>query len=808
MTSYLKLTASDLKLTFNSLPKFNTTEEITPYKSIIGQERAVDSIDMGLLMDKKEYNIYICGPSGTGKTSYIINKIEDYAKNLPCPSDWCYVYNFKDSKKPLSIPLPTGTGIKFRDAIKAFISDLFKKVPTFFDDKSYENEKRTIIENYEKQVLVLSNSLHQEAAKSNFAVEQDNNRNFVFIPLNNGIKMDIETYNKLSLEEKTIINKDTNNLKMISYEVLKKINLINKQMLEELKNLDNKISKTILTDQIQNLKNEFGKSLEVIDYLDALQEDIIQNIDAFLTELDDENEKQENDKDENSKASNNDLIEELFKIPKNFFRRYDINVIVTNKEDAGVPVIYEDSCDYTSLFGKIEYDSIQGNASTDFTMIKPGSLHKANGGFLVMNAEQLLNNPACWETLKRCLKCEKIILQNSKNNLELFPIATLSPKAIPLKLKIILVGGSSTYSMLSYYDYDFNKFFRIKAEFDYQIENQTINIKNILGFISNYIKEKSLLHLTRDGIVELLTYSSRLAENKNYFTAYINKLLEVIDISSIFAKKDNSNVINKRHVSKALYELKEMHGLNRKKVLNMYKDGKYIVSLTGSNIGEINGLSVMDFGDCVVGQQHRITTTTFAGKDGVTNIEREAKMSGNIHSKGIMILSGFIGEFVGQNSFLSFNAKIVFEQLYSGIEGDSASAAELIALLSSLSDVPIKQSMAITGSVNQKGEIQPIGGVNDKIEGYFDICSIYGLDGNHGVIIPNTNTDDLVLDYKVINAVENNLFHIYAVKNIADCIEILFDFNGINTDNVSNMDFIRQRILNKLKIYRELLNEK
>ncbi|MBI6874966.1 Lon protease family protein [Clostridium aciditolerans] len=797
MSNHLKLNIEDLQLEFHELSQFETTKDIHPYKNIIGQKRAVESIDLGLLMDKKEYNLYISGPNGTGKTSYIIDKIEEYAKTLSDPCDWCYVYNFRDSNKPLALSLPTGTAPKFKEALNKFINELFKKVPSSFDNRSYENEKRKIVEKYETLLLELSNIIHEESAKRNFTVKHDENRNFIFIPLSNGKKMDIDYYNELSPQDKSAINTASNELKMLSFEILKEMSNLNKQMLEELKNLDNKISKSIISEQIESLKNIYGSTPKVINYLNMLELDIIQNINAFFDEAD-----EESLQNENNKTSNN---EEPLKFSKHFFKRYDVKIIVSNKKDAGAPVVYEDLPSYNSIFGKIEYENIEGNTITDFSMIRPGSLHLANGGFLLVNAEQLLANPSSWNTLKRCLKLERVFIQNSRNNMELFPIITLAPESIPLKVKIILIGSSSTYYLLSHHDYDFNKFFKIKAEFDNQIENSKTTIENILGFINNYISENNLIHINREGIKELLKYSCRLSENKNYFTAYMNKLLEVIDVSSIFAKNKNSNFVDENDIKKSIHELHGMHGLVKEKILRMYREGKYVIDLKNSKIGEINGLSVMDFGDCTVGQQHKITVTTFAGNSGVTNIEREVEMSGSIHSKGVMILSGFIGEFIGQNTFLSFNAKIVFEQLYSGIDGDSASAAELLALISSLSDIPIKQSISITGSVNQKGKIQPIGGVNDKIEGFFDICKIYGLDGTYGVVIPSKNINNLVLDHRVLDAVNKDLFHIYSASTIEDCIEILFDFTGIEMGGTPVIDFIKYRILSKIGKYRCLL---
>lgn len=804
MSTYLELTSKDLELNFDVLPKFDTTEELSPYKNIIGQSKAAKSIDLGLLIDKKEYNIYVSGPSGTGKTSYIVNKIEEYAKTLEDPHDWCYVYNFRDSHKPIALSLPTGTAESFRESIALVINDLFRKVPTVFDSKSYENAKRKIVEKYEKMVLEISREIYDEASENNFAVEHDDNGNFIFIPLSEGKKMDIDTYNKLSTDEKSTINKSSNELKLLSYELLKRISALNKLMLEELKTLDYSLSKNIVLEQIEILKNKYGKYSKIISYLDMLQKDIIQNISAFLKRNSGEDSV---NKREDKEESGTDSKEYIFKFSKHFFRRYDVKIISTNKIGKGAPVIYEDSPTYNSIFGKIEYENIQGNTVTDFTMIRPGSLHLANGGFLVVNAEQLLSNPNAWKALKRCLKSEAIVVQNSKNNMELFPIVTLTPEYIPLKVKIILVGSSITYSLLSQQDYDFNKLFKIKSEFDSKIEKDSINTKNILGFINNYINENKFCHITRDGVKELFRYSSRLAENQNYFTAYMNKLLEIIDVSHVFAIKDSSKLIDRQHVVHAIEELHSMHELAKNKVLQMYKEGKYIVDFKNSKIGQINGLSVMNFGDSTVGQQHRITATTFAGKQGITNIEREANLSGNIHSKGIMILSGFIGEFIGQNTSLSFNGKIVFEQLYSGIEGDSASAAELLALISSLSDIPIKQSIAITGSVNQKGEIQPIGGVNEKIEGYFDICGLFNLEGKQGVIIPNSNLQDLVLKSEVVADVEKGLFHLYSVKTIEDCIEILFDFSELDKEGLSSMDFIKQRVLSKLGRYRSLLKK-
>ncbi|MBK5240357.1 Lon protease family protein [Clostridium sp.] len=789
MTSYIQLKRKDLQLSFDNLPMFSTTMEILPYENIIGQKQAIKSINIGLAMDKKGYNIFVSGESGTGKTSYIIKKVEEYAKDLPAPRDWCYVYNFEEEIKPLAIPLLTETATEFKKEFEEFIASIFKESPTLFNDKSYEQRKANIIEKYEKLSIHFSKELYDTAVPLHFRVETNPEENFVFIPLIDGKDMDSEVYNKLSESEKDILNEGLNKLKLVSYEVLNKMQASSKEFDTELKALEDAVTASLIDNKINMLKNKYGPNDKVDHFLNLLRLDLLENIYMFLNYMDEDEDKQIN------------------KIPdKNFFKRYEVNVLVTNRKGKGAPVILEASPEYNNIFGKIEYKNDLGSIVTDFTMIRSGSLHLANGGFLIMDAKQFFSNPISWKVLKRCLKSDSIIVENAKSNLELYPIINLSPEDIPLQVKIILIGTNMSYSILNNDD-DFNELFRIKAEFDHQIENEKENLQKILGFLAHYITENSLLHITRNGVIEILRYATRLAENRAYLTASMNKVLEIIDLASVLARKQGINLIDESHILDSIEEFQNMHNLYKKKILEMYKNRIYIVDLKGTRVGQINGLSVIDTGDCTVGQQHKITVATYAGKKGIINIEREANMSGSIHSKGILILSGFVGELLGQTIPLSFNASIVFEQLYSGIEGDSASGAELIALLSSLSDFKIKQSLAITGSINQKGEIQPIGGVNEKIEGFFDICNLYGLDGTHGVIIPYSNVNDLILNIKILDAIDNNLFHIYAVKTLEDCIDILYDFDFHKNVSTSIMDTIKERIIAKLQKYNKIILE-
>lgn len=785
MTNYKKLKKEDLVLSIMGMPDFKTTADIKPCKNIIGQKKAIESIELGLEMDNKYYNIFITGHSGTGKTSYIVKKIEDYAKNEKSPVDWCYVFNFKDEKRPIAISLPTNSAYKFKESISNFIEKIKEEAPVIFSDKSYEKEKNLLLSKYQKEIIHITDDLYSKAKDLNFAVKQGQQQEFVFIPLENEKEMESEKYENLTEAEKNSINEKLNDLKLISFEVNKQIVDINKMLNDEMDTIDEKLTENIMGDILEKILIEFKGGEEIKAYLLLMKESIIKNIGYFIGDEQGEDQKETK------------LIEE-------YFKKFHVNVMISNSKEIGAPVVYEDSPEYNNLFGKMEFDNVNGNLVTGFTKIRPGSIHKANGGYLIINAQKLFQNEKCWEPLKRAIMQQKINIEFISNNQVMVPISSLKPDSIPLKVKVILVGSNYVYSALQANDYEFNKLFKIKAEFDYQIKNEEENIMSILGFYSNYVNENNISPISKDGMEEILRYSSRQVSNKDYFTAQMSKMLQIIDMSSVYTKKSGKEIIDREDIKKAISKYHQMHDLYKQKTLDMYRNKLYIVNLKGISVGQINGLSVMDYGDSVIGKQHRITVATYAGRDGIVNIERETSMSGSIHSKGIMILSGFIGEFIGQELHMSFNASIVFEQLYSGIEGDSASAAELLALISSLSDVPIKQSMAITGSINQRGEIQPIGGVNEKIEGFFDICSIDGLDGTHGVVIPHSNANDLVLDDRVVEAVDKGLFHIYTVKTIKECIDILCD-SSFKVHNKDTMESIKGKIISKLQKYNKIL---
>lgn len=782
--NYIRLNKKDLELDFDFIPMFDNITEISPYKDIIGQTRAVEAMNLGLMMNKKGYNIYVSGPNGTGKRSYLINRIIEYARKKPSPADWCYVHNFLDGNKPLAISLKSGSGYEFKDDIEDFVNELFERVPKSFTMEEYEKERNTIMEKYQKDILNLANKLHEESKSMSFSVKSTN-EGFAFVPLIEEKEMSEKEYNELNEMEREAINTKVSQLKLVALDVLRQTKMFKRNMADELKGLDDTIALEITSERIEDLKDKYGYNEKIIDYLDVLKKDIIENIDAFMD--------YENQED---------------KYDENFFKRYFINVLVSNRDVEGLPVIFEDIPEYHNILGIVEYENKLGTLVTDFTMIQPGSLHKANGGYIIIDAFQLLSSYHGWEALKRSLKSESIFIENLKNQFDIIPLATLKPEEIPLNIKVILIGNPYIYYLLYNMDEDFKELFKIKSEFDEEIKNvNDVGIK-IIGFLSHYCNENKILPITRAGIIQLLKYSCRITESRKYYTASMNKIANIIEQAETTAKLRGMELIDEHSIKETIFEIEKRNGLYKDKILNMYREGMYILEIKSSKVGQINGLSVIDLGDVRVGKQNRITVATFAGRDGVINIERETNMSGNLHSKGIMILSGYMGELFGQNSLLSFNASICFEQLYGDVDGDSASAAELIALMSSLGDISISQGIAVTGSINQKGEIQPVGGLNEKIEGYFDICNLYGLDGNQGVIIPYANIDNLVLNDEVIFAVDKGLFRLYAVRNIEDCFEILCENMFRTRGKRKVIDIVKENIVNKLERYKNIFNDR
>lgn len=735
--------------------QFQTTKEIEPLREIIGQERATRALRFGLSIKRRGYNIYVSGLTGTGRNSYAYFLTKKHAQNKGQLNDWCYVYNFDKPENPTALKFKAGKGRIFKDEVDDVISNLKIGIPNTFLSKEYENKKNIIYDKYHKMVEDVIDKLNDIAQKYDFVFKKTDS-GLASIPLVDGRPMTEEELENISEEEIKNIREASNQLSIAAFDMLKKIKDLEGNLREAIKELKSKIASELVDDYINPLKKKYESNSSIVAYLDSTKNDILRNLNKFIN-------------DETKQVSNNLLIRG--QSTEDFFKRYEVNLFIDNSKNNDNLVIREMNPTYYNLLGKIEYVSEMGMLRTDHTMIKPGAIHEANGGYLILQAKDVIASKFAWEGLKRALSTEQIKIENI-NRGEVIA-ETIKPEPIPLDLKIILIGDYFTYQYLYMYDDDFKKFFKIRADFDVEMERNNKNMKKLAAFIACQCKDEGLKDFDRTAIARIIEFSSRLAEDKRKLTARFNELVEIIYEADAWAESEGESVVTENHVKRAIEEKIYRNNKYEEKLQELIENDVILIDTHDKRIGEINGLAVMDSGQYSFGRPNKITASTYAGKDGIINIEREVEQSGNIHDKGVLILSGYLGEKYAKEMYLSLSASITFEQSYDGIDGDSASSTELYALLSSLADLPINQGIAVTGSVNQKGIIQPIGGVNEKIEGYYKVCKAKGIKGNEGVIIPKKNIDNLMLSDEVIKAVEEGEFTIYAVETIDEGIEIL-----------------------------------
>lgn len=746
MSEKYKLNLNQLKKECDlSIFNFKTTEEIQPIEYLIGQERALSSINFALDIKVDGYNLYVSGPPGSGRTSAIRRIVSEKAKDEKTPDDLCYVYNFKDPDRPNLIKFPAGRGNSFAKDMEDFISTIRKTIPKAFETEDYERRRNEIVKRFQIEKENIIQEIENIAKEKGFLI-QLTPTGVLTIPLKDGVPIKPEDFQKLTPEEQKRIQEEGQKLLEELNEVVLKIKKIDKKIIENLNELDIEIAVFAIGHLLKDLKEKYSDVSEVSDYLDELKEDIINNLNFFKSPK------------ENGEE---------------FLRRYKINVIVDNSKTKGAPVIFETNPTYFNLFGGIEYETKMGVMYTDFNLIKSGSIHKANGGYIIINALDLLLNQFSWDALKRTLKNKESVIENPLEQLKIVPTVSIKPEPIPIDVKVILIGTPYIYYLLYYYDEDFKKLFRVKADFDTEMDRNEENMNKYVNFISSYVRKENFKHLTKDAVKEVIEYGSRIVEDQDKITTRFQLIGDLITEANYWAQKENSNFIEAKHIIKAIDEKYYRSNLIEKKIHELIKDGTLLIDVDGEKIGQINGLAIISIGDFEFAKPTKITADVSMGGKGIINIEREVKLSGRIHDKGVMILSGFIGERYAKDKPLSLNATLTFEQSYEEVEGDSASSAELYALISSIGKIPIKQYLAVTGSVNQKGEIQPIGGVNRKIEGFFDTCKIKGFNGKQGVIIPKSNVKNLMLKKEVIDAVKEGKFHIYAVSYIEEGLEIL-----------------------------------
>lgn len=739
--------------------RFETTEDLTPLYEMIGQERAAKAMEFGLNIKQRGYNIYVAGGWGTGRNTYVRYTTDKKIIETDAPNDWIYVNNFKNPRAPISISLNNGEGRKFKKSMARTIEFIQNEVAEAFIGKDYENTKAILRQEYSQKNATIIDELNVIGKKYNFAFTQTE-RGLVSIPLKDNKPMSEEEYRKISEEEYEALSRNSNKLTLETVDLFNKLRSEEEIYLNKLDDLDAKLGRKIVESHFGNLSKKYDHNDAIKDYLVSVIDDIVENIDEF--------------KEEEEVENKNPLA--MLQQPQrkdDFFIRYSVNLFVDNSEKNSAPVEFEINPTFHNLIGNIEYKNDYGAWKTDFTQIKPGALHQSNGGYLIIQVRDLLSAPYAWKGLKRALINKEVNIENIGKQTGVNGAQTLRPQPIPLDVKVIIVGDFYTYNMLFNYDEEFRKLFKVLVDFDDEVDRNRESITKMARLIASYSEKDNIKYFDKFAVAEIVNYTTRLAANKDKLSAHLNVIVDLIYEADSWAEIYGDDIVGKEHVLKALEEQKNRMNRFERRLLEHFADGTYLIDTQGQKVGEINGLAVLGTGIQSFGKPSKITVSTYRGKAGLINIEREANQSGPSHDKGVMILNGYMGYKYAQDKPLTLSASIVFEQLYSGVDGDSASSTELYAILSSLSGKPIDQSLAVTGSVNQRGEIQPIGGVNEKIEGFYEVCKLKGLTGVQGVIIPHQNVKNLMLKEEVIQAVEDRKFHIYAISHIDQGIELL-----------------------------------
>ena len=759
MTKGQELPAEKLRFRCDpTLFSFETTAEVSPLDTVIGQDRAVKAVNFGLFTKNPEYNIYISGPAGTGKLTFAEVSVRDVAAKEKVPSDWCYVNNFMNSAQPIAISLPAGIGKVFSQEMQELIENLKTDISKVFSSDDYEQAKVAIVKGFQEQRAAIIEEFNKQAEKIGI-MPQWMTTGFVGVPLIDGKPITPEEYQQLPKEKREEIDKKMMAVHEKAMEVVRTMQQMERVVREELKALDSKVGLFAVGHLLDELSEKHRDHDQVGVYLDAVKQDIVKNINDF---------KPQPQEDETNpmvmfKKNMQDAVRD----------KYRVNLLIDNSETKGAPVVIETNPSYYNLIGRVEYEARMGLVSTDYTMIKPGAFHKANGGYLIIHVKDLLSNIQSWEALKRVLKTKHLHIENLGEQYGMLAMSSLKPQPIPINVRVILIGNPYIYQLLYQYDEDFQKLFKVHADFDVQMANTPTNIQNLAAFVSSTVKREGLKHFDRLAVVKVVEHCTRLTENQKKLTTRFNEVVELLCEADVWATLDNSAVISEKHIKQAIEEKRYRANKYEERVQELFAEGVLLLDTDEERVGQVNGLAVMSVGDYMFGKPSRITANTYLGRSGIINIERETKMSGTTHTKGVLTLSGYIGQKYAQKQPLTLTASLTFEQMYEGVDGDSASSTELYALLSSLSGLPIKQYIAVTGSVNQKGEVQPIAGATEKIEGFFAVCKIKGLTGRQGVMIPQQNIAHLALNDEVIQAVQDGQFHIYPVRSIDEGIEVL-----------------------------------
>ncbi len=734
---------------------FATTADIEPLEDGLGQSRAKEAIEFGTAVAHEGYNLFAFGAPGTGRHTLILAQLEAQAKAQPAPDDWCYVNNFADAKKPEALRLPSGTARGFAGDMEKFVEDLRLAIPSSFDSDDYRERRQSIEAEIQERQEEAFKGLHDEATAKGAALVRTP-MGFAIAPVSGGKVIEPAAFQALPENKQEEIRNTVGELEKKLEDIVRRIPGWRKEMAEKLHELNRDVTAFAATHLIDALKQKYALRREIVDWLDKVREDIIDNAEVFWRAA------------AEMEGPQNPL--DFVEPP---YERYRVNVFVDNHGRTHAPVIRSEHPTFAKLFGRVDHESRFGALLTDYRMIRPGALHEANGGFLVIDIRDLLMQPLAWEHLKRVLRSRCLAIESLGEAMGYAGLTTLDPEPIPLDIKIVLVGDRMLYHLLSAYDPDVQRLFKVAVDFEDSFERSPDSEKSYARFIAGLVRRNDVRPMEAAGVARLVEFASRRIEDAERLSLDIAILRDLILEADHWASVQKRKTISQAHVQKAIDKRRErLDRLYRRSIEGIVRN-IFLVETSGKAVGQINGLSVISLGEISFGKPSRITANVRLGRGEVVDIERQVELGGPLHSKGVMILTGFLGEKFGQNRPLALSASLVFEQSYGGVDGDSASAAELIALLSALADVPIAQGLAITGSVNQKGRIQAIGGVNEKIEGFFDICKQRGLRGRQGVLIPASNVQHLMLRDDIVAAVGNGKFSIYPIERIEDAIELL-----------------------------------
>jgi len=767
---------------------FETTAELTDSEQMIGQARAVKAVRFGIGIRREGYNLFVLGPPGIGKHSLVQQFLNQEAATKPPPSDWCYVNNFEQPRKPHALRLPAGWGVILRRDMEKLVEDLRLIIPAVFESEEYQNRRNALEEEFKARSQQAFAEIRRQAEAHGIAIISTP-IGWSFAPLHEGHIISREEFNELPQEKKAQVNDKVAELEEQLEKVGGRLFQWEKEIRDRLKALKREVSLLAVGPLIDKLHAKYSELPHIGTYLDAVQQDIIENVDDFRPA------------EELSGTSLSSILGPLSPLDAPKFRRYQVNVLVDHSSSQGVPVIYEDHPTHQNLVGQVEHIVTQmGALMTDFNLIKPGALHRANGGYLVLDAHKVLLQPYAWEDLKRVLRANEIRIESLGQIFGLISTVSLEPESIPLDIKIVLIGERLLYYLLDQFDPEFRKLFKVEVDFEERMARTLENDLLYARLMAALARKEGLRHLDQAAVAQVIEHSARLVGDAEKLSTRMQSIADLLREADYWAGEAGHEVIRAIDIQQAIEAQIERASRLHEQILEEIERKTILIDMQGEKIGQINGLSVISLGDFTFGRPSRITARVWLGKGEVIDIEREVELGGPLHSKGVLILSSFLGGRYSLERPLSLAASLVFEQSYSGVEGDSASLAELYALLSALAEVPLKQSLAVTGSVNQHGQVQPIGAVNEKIEGFFEVCRARGLTGAQGVLIPAANIKHLMLREEVVEAVAAGQFHIYPIETVDQGIEILTGIPAGERDETGNFPegTINQRVATRL----------